>query len=217
MTMGMTILKGLLIGICASAPLGPVGILVLQKSLCHGFKNGFVTGLGAALTDTIYAIIAIFFLAITQDFLERNQILFLIVGGVVVTALGISMALKNPFRMVKAETEEDVNAGRKKFSFAGFFQSIAICVTNPGAILIMFSLFTAFGVDVEPGNPYIIPLLIAVSGGCALWWLGFTSLFSIWSKRIKLQTFVLMNRIFGLLLAITGIGILAWGIIKKVL
>ena len=217
MTMGMTIFKGLLIGICASAPLGPVGILVLQKSLCHGFKNGFVTGLGAAFTDAIYAIIAIFFLAITQDFLERNQILFLILGGIVVTVLGISMALKNPFRKVKAVTEEEAAAGRRKFSFAGFFQSIAICITNPGAILIMFSLFTAFRVDVEPGNPYIVPLLISVMGGCALWWFGFTTLFSIWSKRIKLQTFVLMNRIFGLLLAISGIFLLAWGIIKKVL
>ena len=60
-----------------------------------------------------------------------------------------------------------------------------------------------------------MPLLISVTGGCALWWFGFTTLFSIWSKRIKLQTFVLMNRIFGL--AISGIFLLAWGIIKKVL
>ena len=156
MTMGMTILKGLLIGICASAPLGPVGILVLQKSLCHGFKNGFVTGLGAALTDAIYAIIAIFFLSITQDFLEKNQIFFLIVGGIVVLALGISMALKNPFRKVKVLSEEEAAAGRRKFSFTGFFQSIAICITNPGAILIMFSLFTAFRVDAAPGDPFII-------------------------------------------------------------
>ena len=217
MTMGMTIFKGLLIGICASAPLGPVGILVLQKSLCHGFKNGFVTGLGAALTDAIYAIIAIFFLSITQDFLEKNQIFFLIVGGIVVLALGISMALKNPFRKVKVLSEEEAAAGRRKFSFTGFFQSIAICITNPGAILIMFSLFTAFRVDAAPGDPFIVPLLLAVTGGCVLWWFGFTTLFSIWSKRIKLQTFVLMNRVFGLLLALTGIVLIAWGIIKIVL
>lgn len=216
--MGMTILKGLLIGICASAPLGPVGILVLQKSLCHGFKNGFVTGLGAAFTDAIYAIVAIFFLAITQDFLERNEILFMILCGIVVIVLGINMALKNPFRKVTAESEEELAEGRNHFSFAGFFESFLICITNPGAILIMFSLFTAFRIDVDPSNTHIIvPLLLSVTGGCVLWWLGFAFLFSIWSRKIKLQTFVIMNRVFGVLLTIAGLVLLAAGILKKVL
>lgn len=212
MTLGMTILKGLLIGMCASAPLGPVGILIMQKSLCHGFKTGFVTGLGAALTDAIYAIIAVFFLAITQDFLARNEELILIIGGVVVAALGVNMALKNPFRKICAED----NTVQQTFSMSGFFEAFLICITNPGAILIMFSLFTAFGVDVEPNSPNILPLLLAVSGGCVIWWFAFAALFGVWSKRIKVQAFIWINRVFGLLLIIIGLALLAGGVFRQV-
>lgn len=208
----MTILNGLLIGLCASAPLGPVGILIMQKSLCHGFKTGFVTGLGAALTDVIYAIIAVFFLAITQDFLDRNEELILIIGGIVVAALGVNMALKNPFRKITAED----NHVQQTFSMSGFFEAFLICITNPGAILIMFSLFTFFGVDITPDSPTIIPLLLSVSAGCVLWWFGFAALFGIWSKRIKVQSFIWINRVFGILLIIAGLALLAGGLFKEV-
>jgi len=214
MSLGYTIFKGLLIGICASAPLGPVGILVLQKSLCHGTKAGFVTGLGAALTDTIYAIIAVFFLAITQDFLERNENIILLLGGLIVAILGVNMAIKNPFRKL---SPEDDPQKVQTFSMSGFFQAIAICVSNPGAILIMFSLFKAFSVDIEPSNPHILPILLSVSGGCVLWWLGFAAIFGIFRKRIKVQSFIWLNRVFGLLLIIAGVGLLAGGLLKYII
>ena len=214
MTLGYLIFKSLLIGICASAPLGPVGILVLQKSLCHGTKAGFVTGLGAAFMDTIYAIIAVIFLAITQDFLERNENIILILGGLIVAVLGVNMALKNPFRKL---SPEDGSPKAQAFSMGGFFQSLVMCISNPGAIAIMFSLFKAFNVDIEPSNPHILPILLSVSGGCVLWWLGFASIFGIWRKRIKVQSFIWINRVFGLLLIILGVGLTFGGLLKYII
>ena len=84
----LDILKGFLIGVCASAPIGPIAILVIQKSLTKGHRAGFITGLGACLVDTVFAVIAIFALAFAQSFIEQNRELILLVGGLIVTILG---------------------------------------------------------------------------------------------------------------------------------
>ena len=101
----LDILKGFLIGICASVPLGPIAILVIQKSLSEGHKSGFIAGLGACLVDTFYAAIAIFALAIAETFIEDNRTLIMVGGGIVVTLLGCSLAFKDPFRKMKKESD----------------------------------------------------------------------------------------------------------------
>ena len=69
----ITILKAFLVGFAASVPVGPVAILVIQKSLSKGFSAGFVTGLGASVVDTLFAVIAMFALAFTQQFLNHHH------------------------------------------------------------------------------------------------------------------------------------------------
>ena len=101
--MMLDILKGLLIGICASVPLGPIAILVLQKSLSEGHRAGFMAGLGACLVDTLYAVIAMFALAFAESFIEDHRILIMVGGGIIVILLGCSMAFKDPFRKMKEE------------------------------------------------------------------------------------------------------------------
>ena len=79
-------LKGFLVGVCASAPIGPIAILVVQKSLSKGHKAGFISGLGASVVDTFYAFIAIFALAFAQKFIDDHQNLILLAGGAVLIA-----------------------------------------------------------------------------------------------------------------------------------
>ena len=69
--------KAFLVGFAASVPVGPVAILVVQKTLSKGYKAGFVTGLGASVVDTIFAVIAMFALAIAQKFLDEHQVVIL--------------------------------------------------------------------------------------------------------------------------------------------
>jgi threonine/homoserine/homoserine lactone efflux protein len=107
-------LKGFLVGICASAPLGPVAILVIQKSLGKGHKAGFVSGLGATVADTTYAMIAIFALAIVQRFIDAHESLILLVGGAVLVLVGVSMAFTNPFKN-KKRRKRDMTASPKDF------------------------------------------------------------------------------------------------------
>ena len=82
------VLKAFAIGICASAPLGPAAILVLQKSLSYGHRAGFYTGLGATTIDTTYATLSIFALAWTQDFINTYEYTIYLIGGLIVALLG---------------------------------------------------------------------------------------------------------------------------------
>ena len=118
-------LKGFLVGICASAPIGPIAILVVQKSLSKGHKAGFVSGLGASVVDTFYAFIAIFALAFAQRLIEQHQNLILIAGGLVLSIVGISMAFSNPFRKMKKDGQSRVST-KDSFTITWMIRSPAL-------------------------------------------------------------------------------------------
>ena len=153
----ITILKAFLIGICASAPIGPIAILVIQKSLSKGHKAGFITGMGACLVDTFFAVIAIFFLAIAQKFLNDYKELILIAGGLTVAVIGIFMMKADPFRKLKSDS------GSPTAMMKDFLQAVAMGLSNPGAILVIFALFAFFRIGNSGENHLwtVTPVIIA--------------------------------------------------------
>ena len=152
-------LKGFLVGVCASAPIGPIAILVVQKSLSKGHKAGFVSGLGASVVDTFYAFIAIFALAFAQRVIEQHQNLILLVGGLVLSVVGVSMAFSNPFRKMKKD-------GKSRVSTKDFGQAVVMGISNPMAVFVMFTLFAFFGLAKDaPQTWSVAPILISVSLG----------------------------------------------------
>lgn len=206
----LDILKGFIIGICASVPLGPIAILVIQKSLSEGHKAGFLAGLGACLVDTIFAVIAIFALAIAETFIEDNSTIIMVGGGFVVTLLGCSLALKDPFRKMK---QEDPHTS---YSLKDFFQAFIMGISNPGAILVIFALFAFFGIALEPHDFRVAPILLALSAGSASYWFLFSWLFSRMRRNFKLITILWINRITGIIVTIIGIALLTEGIMDVI-
>ena len=85
----LDMLKGFAVGICASAPVGPIAILVIQKTMGKGRQAGFVTGLGASVVDTVYAIVALFALAFAQQLIDRHENLILLAGGTILALIGV--------------------------------------------------------------------------------------------------------------------------------
>lgn len=198
----LDILKGFMIGICASAPIGPIAILVIQKSLTKGHRAGFITGLGACLVDTVFAVIAIFALAFAQSFIEQNRELILLVGGLIVTILGWRMTVADPFRKMKTDSSSSV-------SIKDFLQAIMMGFSNPGAIFVIFALFAFFGIGADdPKNWKVYPIILAVSAGAAAYWFGVTWLLSHFRKKFKMQTIVWINRITGAIIVIIGISLI---------
>ena len=206
----LDIFYGLLGGICASVPIGPIAIFVMQKSLSKGHKAGFVAGLGASLVDTIYAVIAIFALAFVQEFIETHQNIILIVGGAVVAALGVKMTFSNPFR-------KRMKGGESGISAKDFAQAVAMGFSNPGAIFVMFTLFAFFGLaEDSPQTWEVAPIIVSVSAGSVLYWLGLSWAISSFRDRFRLRTILLISRIMGSIIVILGIALLGEGLFQVI-
>ena len=204
----LEILKAFIIGICASAPLGPVAILVLQRTICYGQKPGFATGLGASLVDTAYAIISIFAWAFAQNFINTYESIIFLIGGPVIALLGYSMAFKDPFRKMEPGDDKAMTRGA---SPKDFLQAVATTISNPGAILVMFALFAFFQVDVSDRSFRIYPIILAVAGGSIAYWLFFSWFFSRWRKAFDMRKIMWMNRIAGIIIIIVGLALIGEG------
>ena len=204
--MWIDILKGFAVGMCASAPIGPIAILVVQKSLSKGHKAGFVSGLGASVVDTLYASIAVFALAFAQKFIDEHQNMILLAGGAVLIAVGISMAFSNPFRKLKADGESSVSP-------KDFGQAVALGLSNPMAIFIMFTLFAFFGLaDDAPHTWKVTPIILAVSAGSVTYWFSMSWLLSRFRGNFRMRTILWISRITGALIVIIGIALLGQGL-----
>ena len=208
--MCIDILKGFAVGMCASAPIGPIAILVVQKSLSKGHKAGFVSGLGASVVDTFYASIAIFALAFAQRLIEQHQNLILLAGGVVLVAVGISMAFSNPFRKLKDDGESDVSP-------KDFGQAVALGISNPMAIFVMFTLFAFFGLANDAPHTWkVTPIILAVSAGSVTYWFTVSWLLSRFRSNFRMRTILWISRITGALIVIIGIALLGQGLFNVV-
>lgn len=208
--MWIDILKGFAVGMCASAPIGPIAILVVQKSLSKGHKAGFVSGLGASVVDTLYASIAIFALAFAQNIIEQHRNIILIVGGVVLIAVGISMAFSNPFRKLKADGESSVSP-------KDFGQAVALGLSNPMAIFVMFTLFAFFGLANDAPHTWAVtPIILAVSAGSVTYWFSMSWLLSRFRGNFRMRTILWISRITGALIVIIGIALLGQGLFNVI-
>ncbi|MBQ8060745.1 MAG: LysE family transporter [Bacteroidales bacterium] len=202
------VLKAIAIGICASVPIGPIAILVLQKSLSYGHKAGFATGLGATTVDTTYAIVSVFALAVAQNFLNTYETFIFLIGGIIVAALGWSMAFKDPFRKMKPGEEE------RGASIKDYLQAVATALSNPGAIFVMFALFAFFGVDADEKGFKMLPIILAVAAGSMTYWFAFSRAFGKWRRAIDLKSLIWLNRIAGVVLIIIGIALIGEGLFE---
>ena len=199
-------LKGFLVGMCASAPIGPIAILVVQKSLSKGHKAGFISGLGASVVDTLYAFIAIFALAFAQKFIEEHQNAILLVGGVVLAIVGLTMAFSDPFRKMKDDGDSSVSP-------KDFGQAVAMGLSNPMAIFVMFTLFAFFGLANDAPHIWrVTPIILSVSAGSVAYWFSISWLLSRFRKNFRMRTILWISRITVAKKVKIGIALLGQGL-----
>ena len=205
------ILKGFIIGLCASIPMGPIAILVIQKTLSKGRHAGFVAGLGASVVDTVYAVISLFALAFAQQFIEKHENVILLVGGLILTLIGVSMALSNPFRR---RVKKD---GKSNFSSKDFLQAIAMGISNPMAIFVIFALFAFFGIAAAtPRDWNVAPIILSVSAGTVVYWFFMSWALSRFRDKFRLRTILWISRVMGAIVIIIGIVLLGQGLFNVV-
>ena len=187
------LVKGMIIGIAASAPMGPVGILCVQRTLNKGRWCGFATGVGAALSDFIYALITGFGLSFVVDFIEDVTIAFWVklASSVLFFLFGLYTFRSNPVDKVKPVSH---NKGTLFHNFVtGFF----VTFSNPLIIFIFMVLFGQF-TFVLSGNPVPQTLgYVSIVLGALLWWFGLSWLIDKVRNRFNVRGIWIINRVIG--------------------
>ena len=194
------LLRGLVIGFSIAAPVGPIGILCIRRTINGGRISGLVSGLGAATADSIYGCVAGFGLAFISNFLVKQQIWLHLIGGAFLCYLGIKTLLAKPANQAAVVRENGLLGDYASIFF--------LTLTNPMTILSFAAIFAGLGLASIRGNYGSAGILVlGVFIGSALWWLVLSSGVGIFRKKFNSNSLQWVNRISGVI--ITGFGLFA--------
>lgn len=191
-------LKGLLLGFSIAAPVGPIGVLCIQRTLNKGRLSGFISGLGAATADAIYGCIAGFGLTLLSNFLVKQQGYIKIIGGLFLIYLGIKILLSKP-----AEKAADTRGSSG--IFGDYSSTLGLTLTNPMTIISFSAMFAGLGI-VNTSGEYTsaVSLVAGVFIGSALWWLTLSNLINLFRKIIANKALIWINRFSGVVVIVFG-------------
>ena len=194
------LLRGLIIGFSIAAPVGPIGILCIRRTLAEGRLSGFISGLGAATADAIYGCIAGFGLTFVSDILVGQQTWLCLFGGLFLLYLGAKTFLARP--------SESPALTERSGLIAAYGSILALTLTNPLTILSFAAVFASLGIAETNGN-YISAsaLVLGVFVGSGLWWLLLSTVAGALRSRLSTHALRWVNRISGII--ITGFGLVA--------
>jgi threonine/homoserine/homoserine lactone efflux protein len=194
------LLRGLAIGFSIAAPVGPIGVLCIRRTLAQGRVHGLVSGLGAATADAVYGLVAGFGLTFVSDALVGQQFWLRLGGGLFLCYLGVRTFLAAP-----AEEAESARAVGLVGSYAS---TLVLTLTNPVTILSFAAVFAGLGLA-GAGEEYgaALTLVLGVFGGSALWWLLLSAVAGWLRTRLTPRALRWVNRISGIV--ITGFGLVA--------
>lgn len=192
------LLKGIAVGFSIAAPVGPIGMLCIRRTLSHGRLSGLFSGLGAAAADTIYGAIAALGISTISNFLISAQFSLRLIGGVFLFYLGIKTFLSKP-------PEKSAGVGKNSI-VSDFLSSFFLTMTNPMTILAFVAVFAGLGLG-EMGGHYLSAgtLIFGVFLGSAIWWLILSEGVTLFRKKISHSVLRWVNHIAGIIIAIFGI------------
>ena len=197
------IIKGMIIGIVCSAPMGPVGILCVQRTLNKGRWFGFVTGLGATLSDIIYALLTGFGMSFAMELIDnpQNKFFLQIFGSVLLFIFGLYCFKSDPRSKVHQ------GKGIKGSLTHNFMTAFIVTFSNPLIIFLFLATFAQFAF-VVPDHPLEMSLgYLAIAGGALLWWYGLTWMIDKVREFFSLDAIKIINRIIGTIVMVFSFAI----------
>ena len=192
------ITKGIIIGLCISVPLGPIGMLCVQRTLNRGRKYGLATGLGATASDLIYTFITLFFLSFVLSFIQTHQTVFQAIGGVIVIIFGCFIFKSHP-------SQTQLNVASKGSLFSDFFTSFGLTFSNPLILFILIALFARFDFIADK-SPFVVYFtgISSILLGAFLWWMLLTYIVSHFKDKLGIRGLRLINIITGSTIIVIG-------------
>ena len=198
---------GMIIGMLVSAPMGPIGMLCMQRTLSKGQMSGFISGLGAALSDLIYAAATGLFMGLVVNFVEAHRHPLQIFGSIVLAVFGYYTYQSNPVKNLKRNEEV------KQTLVQDFVTSFLLTLSNVLIVFLFIGLYARFGfVLPEHSLKTTLSGLIGVVLGAVLWWFFITFVVSLLRRWLNIRSLKVLNRIVGLVI----ISLAVFGLVSSI-
>lgn len=193
--------KGVIIGVLVSAPMGPIGLLCIQRTLNKGPWHGFFSGVGAAFSDLIYAAITCLGMGIVIDFITNNQDILQIIGSILLLIYGIYIFRSNPSKKLQ-KPKENINSYSQDMVTAFF-----LTLSNPFIIFLYIALFARFNfISPEEKLTSMFIGLVSILIGALLWWILISFLVGKLRKIINVRGLWILNKIVGSVIIVLSAG-----------
>lgn len=195
------LLRGVMVGVLFGLPVGAVGALVVQRTWSSGIRAGLLTGLGSSAADCCYAAVGVFGLTVLSEFLLHWQGMITALGGVLILGLGLRSLLAP---QAKTGATQAGQGGVRLI-----LTSFAIGITNPAAVLTFLFAFSYFGLFGINGYRDGAMTVAGVFLGTFFWWILLSTLTGLMKKRVARVSLRSVNRVFGAVLCVFGLVVLA--------
>jgi threonine/homoserine/homoserine lactone efflux protein len=203
------IYKGIIIGILVSAPMGPIGLLCVQRTLNKGQWHGFFSGVGAAFSDIIYAGITCLGIGFVIDFISGHQYALQIVGSILLVIFGVYIFQSNPSKRLQKPKENTHSFPQDTVT------AFALTLSNPFIIFLYIALFARFNFFSSEEKLFSILLgLLSILTGALAWWFTITFLVGKLRKVINLRGLWIMNKIVGSVIIVLSIAGVIYSVIE---
>ncbi len=192
------ILWGILIGLVMAAPLGPVNLICIRRTLAYSRRNGFTVGMGAAVADTIFGAIAAFGLSSVMGFVDQVNGWFEIIGGIILILVSINLWTKHPHL---ADVEDTIRDRLK-----GAVGAFSLTIMNPMTVLGFVFLFGALGLGEMWHNTVdAVAIIAGIFLGSSLWWFTVTGCAGHMRSRLSDDHLLKINRVSAMIVALCGV------------
>lgn len=198
--------NGVAIGMAVAAPIGPVNLIVIRRTLRRGAVTGFLSGMGAAVGDGVFSAIAGFGLTAAMDFVLSYQTILQLIGGLFLLGLGISTFFAHPH--LQQEDNETISGAALARIFATTFM---LTITNPATMFGFIAIFGGVaGLTSAGGEDYghAATIVASVFGGSLLWWACVSGFVSLFRQRMTDHLLEIVNRVSGGLIITFGLVVL---------
>lgn len=194
---------GMMIGILVAAPVGPVNVLCIQRTIAHGMGAGIVAGIGAVLGDGLIALFAALGVGAISGVVDYHRVTIQVIGGIVLIYFGWRLYTHTP---VYAGPQNGSRDGGLLRTFAWDIpKTFVMTVTNPGAVLGLFAIFSGISTFVEVRGPVEALLMVgATMLGSLSWWIGLSYMVGRIRTILKPDHLTRINRLAGILLVAFG-------------
>jgi threonine/homoserine/homoserine lactone efflux protein len=188
------LVKGFALGFSIAAPVGPLGLLCINRTLNKRFLSGFVTGLGTAVADGFYGLVAGFGLTVISAFLLDHKSWIQLIGALILFYFGIKT-------MINRSSANQHAVGETKGLLKDFLSSFFLTIANPMTILFFIAAFTGLGI-VTDGTNFLgsLAFVLGVFLGSATWWLFLSGMVSIVKNKLSTTVLKGINIFSGLII-----------------